>query len=50
MTTYGPNDMVLDNWGTVDRWISDDKVTSFGSSGIGFVNFGIGAGSRPSRR
>ena len=50
VTTYGPNDMVLDNWGTVDRWISDDKVTSFGSSGIGFVNFGIGAGSRPSRR
>jgi hypothetical protein len=22
VTTYGPNDMVLDNWGTVDRWIA----------------------------
>jgi len=41
VTTYGPNDMVLDNWGTVDRWVADDKVTSFGPSGIGFVNFGI---------
>ena len=41
VTTYGPNDMVLDNWGTVDQWIADDKVTSYGPSGIGFVNFGI---------
>lgn len=40
VTTYGPNDMVLDNWGTVDRWTADDKVTSYGPSGIGFVNFG----------
>ncbi|MBC8742708.1 hypothetical protein F6X40_40210 [Paraburkholderia sp. UCT31] len=40
VTTYGPNDMVLDNWGTVDCWIVDGKVTSYGSSGIGFVNFG----------
>ena len=40
VTTYGPNDMVLDNWGTVDHWIADGKVTSFGASGIGFVNFG----------
>jgi hypothetical protein len=40
VTTYGPNDMVLDNWGTVGRWIAEDKVTSYGPSGIGFVNFG----------
>ena len=40
VTTYGPNDMVLDNWGTVDRWIADGKITSYGPSGIGFVNFG----------
>ena len=40
VTTYGPNDMVLDNWGTVDRWIAEAKVTSHGASGIGFVNFG----------
>jgi hypothetical protein len=40
VTTYGANDMVLDNWGTVDRWITEAKVTSHGPSGIGFVNFG----------
>jgi len=40
VTTYGPNDMVLDNWGSVDRWIAEGKVTSYGPSGIGFVNFG----------
>jgi hypothetical protein len=40
VTTYGPNDMVLDNWGTVDEWIAEDKITSQGPSGIGFVNFG----------
>ncbi len=40
VTTYGPNDMVLDNWGTVGRWQADAKITSFGPSGIGFVNFG----------
>ncbi|MFT4067639.1 hypothetical protein [Paraburkholderia sp.] len=40
VTTYGPNDMVLDNWGTVDRWVAVDKITSYGPSGIGFVNFG----------
>jgi hypothetical protein len=40
VTTYGANDMVLDNWGTVDRWLATDKITSYGPSGIGFVNFG----------
>jgi hypothetical protein len=40
VTTYGPNDMVLDNWGEVDVWIAHAPVTSFGPSGIGFVNFG----------
>lgn len=40
VTTYGPNDMVLDNWGVVDRWVSEEKSTSYGPSGIGFVNFG----------
>ena len=39
-TTYGANDMVLDNWGVVGRWIAEEKVTSHGPSGIGFVNFG----------
>lgn len=39
-TTYGPNDMVLDNWGRVDAWVVRATVTSHGSSGIGFVNFG----------
>ncbi|WP_419728965.1 hypothetical protein [Lichenicola sp.] len=40
VTTYGPNDMVLDNWGVVDRWTAEAKITSYGPSGIGFVNFG----------
>ena len=40
VTTYGSNDMVLDNWGEVDRWVADGPVTSFGPSAIGFVNFG----------
>jgi hypothetical protein len=40
VTTYGANDMVLDNWGVVDRWVSNAKATSYGPSGIGFVNFG----------
>jgi len=40
VVTYGVNDMVLDNWGAVDRWIAEDKITSYGPSGIGFVNFG----------
>jgi len=38
--TYGPNDMVLDNWGTVGRWVTEDKISSYGPSSIGFVNFG----------
>ena len=41
VVTYGVNDMVLDNWGVVDRWIAEAKITSYGPSGIGFVNFGI---------
>ena len=40
VTTYGPNDMALDNWGTVDRWVALEKITTYGPSGIGFVNFG----------
>jgi hypothetical protein len=40
VTTYGVNDMVLDNWGAVDRWTAEKKITSHGPSGIGFVNFG----------
>ena len=38
--TYGVNDMVLDNWGTVDSWICRGPIRSWGPSGIGFVNFG----------
>lgn len=38
--TYGVNDMVLDAWGMVDHWLAKDRVTSYGPSGIGFVNFG----------
>lgn len=38
--TFGPNDMALDNWGTVERWIAKEKITTLGPSGIGFVNFG----------
>jgi hypothetical protein len=41
VVTYGVNDIVLDNWGVVDRWIAEAKITSYGPSGIGFVNFGI---------
>jgi hypothetical protein len=40
VTTYGPNDMVLDNWGSVERWTANAPITSLGPSGIGFVNFG----------
>ncbi len=41
VVTYGVNDMVLDNWGTVDRWTAEQKLTSYGPSGIGFVNFNV---------
>jgi len=40
VTTTGPNDMVLDNWGTVTTWTATAAITSTGPSGIGFVNFG----------
>ncbi|WP_196810841.1 hypothetical protein [Arthrobacter sp. 35W] len=39
-TTFGQNDMVLDNWGEVAHWTAQGAVTSHGPSGIGFVNFG----------
>ncbi|WP_336249270.1 hypothetical protein [Stomatohabitans albus] len=38
--TYGTNDMVLDVWGKVKSWVVKENVTSYGASGIGFVNFG----------
>jgi hypothetical protein len=41
VTTFGANDMALDNWGFVDRWLALDKITTLGPSGIGFVNFGV---------
>ena len=41
LVTYGVNDMALDNWGVIDRWIAEQKITSYGPSGIGFVNVGI---------
>ena len=41
VTTFGANDMALDNWGSVDRWHALEKVTTHGPSGIGFVNFGM---------
>jgi hypothetical protein len=40
VTTFGQNDMVLDNWGAVKSWTATAPVTSHGPSGIGFVNFG----------
>lgn len=40
VTTNGPNDMVLDNWGEVTTWTVTAPITSTGASGIGFVNFG----------
>jgi hypothetical protein len=40
VVTYGANDMALDNWGTVERWVAKEKIMTLGPSGIGFVNFG----------
>lgn len=40
VTTTGPNDMVLDNWGQVAAWTATGPITSTGPSGIGFVHFG----------
>ena len=40
VTTYGVNDMVLDNWGSVERWTAHAAITSYGANAIGFVNFG----------
>lgn len=40
VVTYGINDMVLDNWGTVQNWTATAPLISRGASGIGFVNFG----------
>jgi hypothetical protein len=41
VTTYGVNDMVLDTWGYVEKWIAEKPIVSYGPSGIGFVNFGV---------
>jgi hypothetical protein len=40
LVTYGVNDMVLDTWGKVKKWVSNYPIVSYGPSGIGFVNFG----------
>jgi hypothetical protein len=40
VTTYGVNDMMLDNWGEVDEWTAHAPLTSYGPSGVGVVNFG----------
>ncbi len=40
VTTYGANDMALDNWGRVERWHAHAKVTTYGPTAIGFVNLG----------
>ncbi len=41
VVTNGVNDMVHDNGGFVDRGTAEQKLTSCGPSGIGFVNFNI---------
>jgi hypothetical protein len=40
VTTFGANDMALDNWGKVDSWTARAPISTHGPSGIGFVNFG----------
>ncbi|PZF83369.1 hypothetical protein [Jiangella anatolica] len=40
VTTHGPNDMVIDNWGDVGHWQVDGALTSYGPSAVGVVNFG----------
>jgi hypothetical protein len=40
VTTHGPNDMALGNWGTVGSWTARGPVTTHGPSGIGYVSFG----------
>ncbi len=41
VTTFGDYDMVLDNWGTIDRWVAEKPLTSYGKeTAIGFVNYG----------
>lgn len=40
VTTFGANDMVLDNWGQVESWHAEEKICSYGPNGIGFVNLG----------
>ncbi len=40
VTTFGVNDMALDNWGSVERRYAEAPITTYGRSGVGFVNFG----------
>lgn len=40
VSTYGTNDMVLDNWGVVEKWTALADCTSYGPSSIGFVQLG----------
>ncbi|MBY5033807.1 hypothetical protein K6V78_01755 [Streptococcus gallolyticus] len=41
--TYGVNDMVLDAWGTVDKWVVEDEVISYGQSLVEGVNVDLPA-------
>jgi hypothetical protein len=40
VTTFGVNDMVLGNWGDVERWIAEAKLVSHGAGATGLVNAG----------